>query len=410
MQTLTHSDKPTHLIFQTAHFNFFQAIRWKSVAMLELLTDKCQFLYVDYHTQRKMSADTIANLHAHPIKFAQIMSDETVTYAQAIDIVHKQLDAFKIDTVSFFNGNTVSKYDMEQCKWYKMFNECKAHPNEPLVDFLKSEDIALQWVCTFIVAEYAAAKHIQCYNFCEDPLQHKLDYIDGLQIRHFYFHFVPDNIYVQQCKDGSEHHSKFEFSPSQQYWYCMCQHRGMSAKCDKQRDFVFAMTDSWPDRRDRYNYILRMDHLCELDSSKFLFKYTTRRHNNQWKHNGPLIPYEEYLQLIKTAKFTLSIPSYDENCFSLRRFFEALTNDCIPLVLDTCNYKYGFNCNQEFIDIVEKWLLVNVEDLSVLDEVVAEAVKHYDEILAAIKSTTYWKAYHNPRLYTRQLAELYIKS
>lgn len=416
MQAMTHNNafsKKTHLIFQTAHFNFFQAIRWKSVAMLELLVDKCDFVYVDYHCQKKMCAEVIANLHAKRLSFECIMYDDDITFAQAQQYVNTQLDLLGIDTVSFFNGNTVSQYDAEQSKWFAMYNAAKAHPNAPLCEFLKSEDIALQWICTYLVAEYAAAHKLPCYNFCEDPLQHKLDYIDGLNIRHFYFHFVPNNLYEQKCKTGDTHVVPFEFSASQEYWYCMCQHRKHTSinaektQFDKQLYFAFAMTDSWADRKDRYNLILAMDHLCDL-GPKFMYHYTTRRHNNQWKHNGPLIPYEEYLQYIKSAMFTLNIPSYDENCFSLRRFFEALTNNCIPLVLSTCNYKYGFNCNQEFIDIVEKYLLVDINDVHKLDEIVMQKVQHYDEILSAIKASQYYKAYHNQKLYTRQLSALYL--
>lgn len=45
---------------------------------------------------------------------------------------------------------------------------------------------------------------------------------------------------------------------------------------------------------------------------------------------------ELYLQKIAESKYTLIIPSYDNNCFSLYRFLEAIHNDCLPLIHEDC--------------------------------------------------------------------------
>lgn len=48
------------------------------------------------------------------------------------------------------------------------------------------------------------------------------------------------------------------------------------------------------------------------------------------------IPREMYLNKIKQSRFTLIIPSYDKNCFSLYRFIESIHNDCLPLIHKDC--------------------------------------------------------------------------
>jgi hypothetical protein len=49
------------------------------------------------------------------------------------------------------------------------------------------------------------------------------------------------------------------------------------------------------------------------------------------------VPRDEYLQLIKKARFTLLFPAYDSKSFSIYRLIESLHNDCLPIVSPLCN-------------------------------------------------------------------------
>lgn len=408
-------DKPVHVVWQSGNFNFFNSLQWRSIAMLELLHDKCDFIYVDSYFRASMKQEAITKLGAVRFCVSDIMTNEDMTWQQAHDMIASYLDNAMPATLSLFNGNTNATIERELGFW-SMYLQCKTNPDKPMTLFLKNPDNALEYVITYLLAEWFAKNKKPVYNFCEDPLQHKLHYIDDLRIKHFYFHKVKDDIYEHPMKlDAEPVKFRFAFSPSQEYWYVFCQHRGINAAQEethsKTLNFAFAMTDSWLNVKDRMHIIQQMEHFADpefTEPNKFLFRYRSWRKSAEFKHNTSLIPYDVYMQHICHAKFTLNIPSYDTNCFSLRRFFEAITNDCIPLVLDTCNYQAGFNFNDEMIEFVERNLLVTFDDLHRLDEIVKEKCSVYDKLLEELKQTQWWKAYHNPKLYTNHLKQLYL--
>lgn len=405
-------DKPTHVVWQSGNFNFFNSLQWRSIAMLELLHDKVDFMYVDSYQRANMKQEAISKLHATRFCVADIMSGD-LTFNQAKQLIWSQLDTTNPATLSLFNGNTNATIECEEAFWH-MYETCKQQPDDVMTLHLKNVNNALEYIITYLLAEWFAEHQKPVYNFCEDPLQHKLHYIDNIRIRHFYFHKVANDIYEHPMKlDAEPVKFKFEFSPSQQYWYVFCQHKGLASANfhNKTLKFAFAMTDSWSNVKDRLNIIKAMEHFAEptfVEKQQFFFRYRSWRQNVDFKYNTSLIPYDEYMRHIQHAKFTLNIPSYDTNCFSLRRFFEAITNDCIPLILDTCNYKAGFNFNDEMIEFVEQHLLVSFDDLSKLDEIVKQKLPQYDEMLDKLHQTTWWKAYHDIRLYSRQLKQLYL--
>lgn len=49
-----------------------------------------------------------------------------------------------------------------------------------------------------------------------------------------------------------------------------------------------------------------------------------------------LVNQSEYFYKLKQSKYTLVVPSYDKNSFSIQRFTDALFANCVPLVADTC--------------------------------------------------------------------------
>ncbi len=73
---------------------------------------------------------------------------------------------------------------------------------------------------------------------------------------------------------------------------------------------------------------------------------------------------KEYLDLIGQSRYTLVIPPYDSESFSICRFFEAISLDCLPLIQDTCNLDSIKNTFEDIYDIIKEELVVNLDDIS----------------------------------------------
>lgn len=58
---------------------------------------------------------------------------------------------------------------------------------------------------------------------------------------------------------------------------------------------------------------------------------------NEFTGENTLIPGNDYLQKIKRTKYTYMLPSYNIHCFSIYRFIESISNDCLPLIHPDCN-------------------------------------------------------------------------
>lgn len=414
-----------HIIFQTGNFSFFNSLQWRSIAWLELLQKTEDFIYVDVNAAPRIHAEAIEKLGAQRWNLSDYWNNgkKHKTFAELQAEINTYLDSLHdLKTINFYNGCTCINFE-DELKVWEMYQMCKQEPNKDLWKSVKKPYVNSIWMMMYCMLEWCAAHHIRVNNVFEDPLQHKLEpYIEGLDVHNYYFHFLPKPdaevndghamTYTHPAKTRLSPTFKVDFCPSQQYWYMMCQHRTEPfAVNTKDIKFCFAMTDNWAVAKDRQQLIFAIEHMAApgyFEQTGILFKYTSIvRAPYTYKYCSKLMPYEVYMQHIKRSKFTLNIPSYDTSCFSLRRFFEAMSNDCIPLILDTCNYKEGFNCNQEFIDIVEKYLLVSMQDMQNFEAVLADKLEHYDEILSAIKTSTYWKAYSNPKLYKKHLAKMF---
>ena len=100
------------------------------------------------------------------------------------------------------------------------------------------------------------------------------------------------------------------------------------------------------------------------------------------KKDNTYISQVEYYNKLSHSKFTLIIPSYDITTFSIIRFLEAISNRCLPLVLDTVNLTDLKNTFPDIYNIVKKNLVVNIKDIqSKINEL------NYDKIINEIFNT-----------------------
>lgn len=99
---------------------------------------------------------------------------------------------------------------------------------------------------------------------------------------------------------------------------------------DKHIDFCFGSTFVSKYRYDCYERILPiLDFFRDKHTSR-IFIYHNKLDIDTRVNHG------EYQGYIHFSRFTLIIPSYDIRTFSMIRFYEALSRNCLPLILDEC--------------------------------------------------------------------------
>lgn len=139
---------------------------------------------------------------------------------------------------------------------------------------------------------------------------------------------------------------------------------------DKTIDFTFYGTALTEDRQYLLEYKYILTNIKNSDVGIIV------------KKDNTYISQVEYYNKLSHSKFTLIIPSYDITTFSIIRFLEAISNHCLPLVLDTVNLTDLKNTFPDIYNIVKKNLVVNIKDIqSKINEL------NYDKIINEIFNT-----------------------
>ena len=119
------------------------------------------------------------------------------------------------------------------------------------------------------------------------------------------------------------------------------------------------------------------------------------------KKDSTYVSQTEYYDKLARSKFTLIIPSYDSTTFSVIRFLEAVSNHCLPLVLDTVNLTDLQNTFPDICDIVKKYLVVNIKDIqSKIDSL------DYDTIIKEIFNSKSVKNFSNDEYYKKEWSKI----
>ena len=116
---------------------------------------------------------------------------------------------------------------------------------------------------------------------------------------------------------------------------------------DRTNGFIFGAGFTAKSRYAIYDDV--RDVLTEIEKEFPSFIYIT---NNKLKLKTQ-IPYSLYLDKLAYSSFTLIIPSYDINTFSILRFMEAIASGCIPMILSTVyldDFVASFNIDTKFLD------------------------------------------------------------
>ena len=148
---------------------------------------------------------------------------------------------------------------------------------------------------------------------------------------------------------------------------------------DKTLDFVFGMSAFDIPRELIYDELARSG-IFQIPNSKFRVKH---------KRLGldDTLPRPQYLEELSSARFTLMVPSYDQEFFSFYRFAEALSRDCLPLIHPACKTEEFFSSYEIDREILSPLLLSN--DLDIRDRVGLRAEETRLQLLQYLKSKVF---------------------
>ena len=372
-----------HIIIQTGQVPFFNQIAGSSIQVLNLvvehMTPSDELIFVAINKDIYYAYERFKSQNEHHANANITLIDLSDSYDMSItglciylfeQLVYNHTNP-TIDTLTIFNGACVEDANQEVSYFAHWLSATTA---EPLSSFALNKYEAGMMICFQLVDLIACkqTKTLQINNINEDPMQCKLTPL---------LHYIATKFgqrtklykHVPEVKQFFFHeHVGYEFCPFQQYSYLHDTKFGyMDATCSefKRHDFAFSMTNVWSDKNDRTEIIDTLQYMHTKsfnDSTKFIFQYACKHiaRKDLIDSSDELLSYDEYLDLLWYSKYTLIIPSYDTTTFSLRRFVEALIQECVPLVYDKCNIDW---MPTELRHILEQHNLI-VSDLSKLKE------------------------------------------
>lgn len=139
----------------------------------------------------------------------------------------------------------------------------------------------------------------------------------------------------------------------------------------KEKDFVIGFAILTPDRKWLSDYY---DFFNSLPGSNSIYL------KDKYKDINTFISKESYIEVLKNSKYTLMLPPYDDDFFSMIRFLESLALDVIPLihntvfceeVQDSQNLKeitIGSTIDLESLDMKRKSLLLQLKKFFISKE------------------------------------------
>lgn len=139
------------------------------------------------------------------------------------------------------------------------------------------------------------------------------------------------------------------------------------SKLGEQEDaFVFHSTANSPSRYFLIDLAKKLSNDSRIrDMDGFNFKVVANnkaiRLNDYEKKK--VSKQDDYFDMLGKTKCSLVVKPYDNEAFSWARFCECLFNNCLPLVYEDCNMQDICTIFPEVVDVIEKSLLVNSDNL-----------------------------------------------
>ena len=103
------------------------------------------------------------------------------------------------------------------------------------------------------------------------------------------------------------------------------------------------------------------------------------------------ITQKEYYEKIMNSKYTMIIPPYDKDSFSMIRFFESIQLNCLPFVYKKCNLNEVYDTFPQIASIMEEKLYLGGKEIKNIIKNYKEYEKFRIDTIKEIKSTKDWK-------------------
>lgn len=238
------------------------------------------------------------------------------------------------------------------------------------------------------------------HNFSQRLLEYRKYFLINYLSEHFKIkHYVIDHL-EQEINNSIRYHyyntENHKYSPFMMYSLFMGKPKNnfysnlFEFDEEKDIDFLFGVTSftykgikNWRD--DFLRDFIKID-FTDINAKTYI---TSRKLERQ-----EFIDKELYDAMLKKSKFTLVIPANNPKHFSTTRFYEALTNDCIPLVLDTNNYEQGLTNDKQILNIVKENLIVSLDNLKAKMKAI-----NFKSVLYEIQNTDDYKKYLSESYY-----------
>ena len=204
---------------------------------------------------------------------------------------------------------------------------------------------------------YHLSKKLPTVHIFVDPQEGHWRKVNGANETNFFFY--------QNSRIGAEYFPFVEWSFAQE----------IGKKPKKKKKFSFGFTVVTEDREDLYHQLTALNE----HNINFLVKFPKLDIDTTVKR-------ADYAEMLKESEFTLVIPSYEDTDFSSIRFWDAITKDCIPFILDSCQWEQAFVEHPEISSIISQDLLVSVSTAKDKIETTDHAA-----LLKKIKSTKDWQ-------------------
>lgn len=411
----------THLIIQTGYVEFFNNLTWLSASMLSLANKDDNYVIFAFVKASKAVKDGLVKSGHNNVRFVDMTHFNNMSLVETRKFMKIVLQLHDdVATLNIFNGACNSFASVEArhfACWQKL--GCDSYARlQPLKHVAETVYQAIMFVLYELIeeAKLHCIDDLQINNFVEDPLQHKLWQFESdiVHIKHWYFHKL-NNLQQQYEHDWDEKHASsiitnFDFSPSQQhfYWHGVSANNLFRYEDRKHLVFAFAMTNVWKDRQERTIMIDEMLHLHSADAIKhgIVFRFFSRAKHQQML-SDKLLSYATYLELLKSSRFTLIIPSYDSNCFSMRRFAEAISVGCVPLIHEDCKLYMFDETQRQFIEehlLLTRQTIASLQNEQTLIDWTQQFCKNWERLLLACH-TLFVKPYSEDSIYFDNLRQ-----
>lgn len=284
-----------------------------------------------------------------------------------IDNIQKK---YKIDII--INFKNFLRKDMNEKKvnnQFKNFNE--------LVTF----DSVRRLQLLFYFPYYLTKKYdVPIIQFINDPMEFRFcDYTKNVKKQYFFHKYL-----------------NLEYFPN--YEYSIFYKNKFKEKFNKELNFTFGYTVL---SKEREKYENLYDDLSKIKKSKIFIK---DRHKGIKKYTD----YLSYMEFIKKSKYTLVIPPYKDDSFSIVRFYEAIAANTIPLIHCDVNINHLPKKLLKFY-INKKLIIKSTKDINYIinNNKYDVLIKDLKKIIKIFYDFNYYKDFFN--IFKNEMRKIYEK-